>query len=283
MPRFVPHGQAIRPAVPAYRNDAPGFTRNRRPHNVYPFCSRAARAPLPHDARAPARGVSPREHTGEPSASLVILGRMARAGCAQALDRLLGQVEGPVYRYLLSRLRAAPDAEDLARDLCQETLIRAMAAIPRSTFASDGRLLSWALTIARNVLLDHLRQARGRGEVRGDDHWERIESGGPPANEDAPPPRLLEALAAEALAEVPEATAELLRLRLIAGRSWKEVGDALGIAESAAKRRFQRAQAALRRKILARLDALPGNSRNVAAQRLRIAGDACAVRCEQGE
>ncbi|HYJ79045.1 MAG TPA: RNA polymerase sigma factor, partial [Longimicrobiaceae bacterium] len=192
-----------------------------------------------------------------PSGSLVGLGRMAQAGCAHSLDRLLREVEGPVYRYLVGRLRAAPDAEDLARDLCQETLIRAVASIPRSTFASDGRLLAWGLTIARNVLLDHLRQAHGRAEVRGEEHWARTEAGGLLPGEDAPPPRRLETLAAEALAEVPEATAELLRLRLVAGRSWKEVARELGIPESAAKRRFQRAQAALRRKILARMDASP--------------------------
>lgn len=184
------------------------------------------------------------------------------------MDRLLRQVEAPVYRYLVGHLRAAPDAEDLARDLCQETLIRAMAALPRSTFASDGRLISWALTIARNVLLDHLRQARGRGEVRGDDHWARVESGVPLPGENPPPPRLLELLAAEALAEASEATAKMLRLRLVEGRTWKEVAAVLGIAESAAKRRFQRAQAALRRKILARVDALPCDSRSAAARRL---------------
>lgn len=197
---------------------------------------------------------------------------MARVGCARALDRLLRHLEGPVYRYLLARLRAVPDAEDLARDLCQEVLIRAMVAIPRSSFASDGRLLSWGLTIARNVLLDHLRQARGRAEVRGEAHWARAVAGGPLLGEDAPPPRVLEMLAADALAELPEATAELLRLRLVAGRSWKEVADALGIAESAAKRRFQRLQGSLRRVILARLDALPPDTRCAALRRLQPSG-----------
>jgi RNA polymerase sigma factor (sigma-70 family) len=181
-------------------------------------------------------------------------------------------VEGPVYRYLVGRLRAAPDAEDLARDLCQETLIRAAAAIGRSTFASDGRLLSWGLTIARNVLRDHLRQARGRAEVRGEDHWGRAEAVGLLPGEEAPPPRRLETLAAEVLAEVPEATAELLRLRLMGGQTWNEVAQALGTSESAAKRRFQRAQAALRRKILARMDASPSEFRHAAPPPLPVPG-----------
>jgi RNA polymerase sigma-70 factor (ECF subfamily) len=216
--------------------------------------------------------VSARERASDPPGSLATLGRLAQAGCAQALDRLLRRVEGPLYRYLVSRLRAAPDAGDLASDLCQEALIRASASIGRCTFASDARLLAWALTIARNVLLDHLRRARGRAEVRHD--AVREPAAGPPPADEGAPPRLLETLAAEALAEVPEATAELLRLRLVAGRSWREVGDALGIAETAAKRRFQRAQAALRRRILARVEALPADARGAARRRLSPRGGA---------
>ncbi|HET7463538.1 MAG TPA: RNA polymerase sigma factor [Longimicrobium sp.] len=200
--------------------------------------------------------------------SLTDLGQRAREGCARALDLLLRRVERPLYRYLVSRLAAAPDAEDLARDLCQEALIRATGSIGRCSFASDGRLLAWVLTIARNVLLDHLRQARGRAEVRGDAHWQRAVAAGALPDDEATPPYLLETFAAEALAAVPEATAELLRLRLVAGKSWKEVAGALGIAESAAKRRFQRAQAALRRSIVARINALPPEARHAAWMRL---------------
>ncbi|HEX6372884.1 MAG TPA: sigma-70 family RNA polymerase sigma factor [Longimicrobium sp.] len=211
--------------------------------------------------------MSRRQPASDPAGSLADLGRRAQAGSACALDRLMGRLEGPVYRYLVTRLLAAPDAEDLARDLCQEALIRATTSIGRCTFASDGRLVAWMLTIARNVLLDHLREVRGRDEVRGDD-WVRTMAAGLQPGDDAPPPRPLETFAAEALAEVSEGTAELLRLRLMSGSSWKEVADVLGIAESAAKRRFQRAQATLRRQILARVEALPPEARRAALRRL---------------
>jgi RNA polymerase sigma-70 factor (ECF subfamily) len=200
------------------------------------------------------------------------LGRLAREGCTRALDTLLRRVEPPLFRFLVSRVAAAPDAEDLARDLCQEALIRATTSIGRCTFASDGRVLAWVLTIGRNVLLDHLRQAHGRAEVRGEAYWEGTEAAGQLPGEEVAPPRLLETFAAEALRDVPETTAELLRLRLVGGRSWKEVAHALGIAETAAKRRFQRAQAALRRRILARLNALPPEARRAAAHRLLASG-----------
>lgn len=204
----------------------------------------------------------------DPTRSLADLGRLAQEGCARALDALLRRVQPPLYRYLVSRVVAAPDAEDLAHDLCQEALIRATTSIGRCTFASDGRVLAWVLTIGRNVLLDHLRQASGRKEVRGEAYWEFTEAAALLPGDEAAAPRVLETFAAEALGQVPESTAELLRLRLVGGRSWKEVADALGIAESAAKRRFQRAQAALRRQILARVDALPPEARRAIVARL---------------
>jgi RNA polymerase sigma factor (sigma-70 family) len=207
-------------------------------------------------------------------ASLADLGRLAQEGCARSLDTLLRTVEPPLYRYLVRRVLHAPDAEDLARDLCQETLIRAMTSIRRCTFASDGRVLAWVLTIGRNVLLDHLRRASGRAEVRGEAYWEVTEAAGLLPGDEAAAPRLLETFAAEALGQVPETTAELLRLRLGEGRSWKEVANTLGIAESAAKRRFQRAQGALRRQILARVDALPPDARRAVAERLQAPGAA---------
>lgn len=209
-----------------------------------------------------------RESAREAPRSLTDLARLAGAGSAQALDHLLRRVEGPLYRYLAGRLLATPDAEDLARDLCQEALVRAMTSIGRCSFASDGRLMAWVLTIARNVLLDHLREARGRAEVRGDDLWEATASAGPLSGEDSAPPCLLETFITEAVADVPETTAELLRLRAVDGMSWKEVAGALGITETAAKRRYQRAQGALRRRILARVEALPADARGAAVRRL---------------
>lgn len=192
------------------------------------------------------------------------LSRQAQAGSAGALNDLLSALQGPLYRYLLRRLRAAPDAGDLACDLCQDSLIRAAASIRGCTFSSDERLVAWVLTIARNVMLDHLRRAHRRAEVRAEQYWARVAAPGLLPGAEADPPRLLETFAAEVLADVNEVTAELLRLRLVGGRSWKQVADVLGITETAAKRRFQRAQATLRRQILARVDALPSDARRAA-------------------
>ncbi len=213
--------------------------------------------------------------------TLSALVRSARDGEHNALERLLGLIQDPVYRYLVARLRLYQEAEDLARDLAQEALIRIANAIGRCTFDSDSRVLAWVLTVARNVLLDHIRSERSRSErMRFTSDLER--AGGQVAwaewqrqTDDVEPgvaSRILLRVVEEARASLPEATVELLRLRVDMGATWKEVGAALGTTEAGAKRRFQRAQATLRVNIGQRLQALPDGEKAAVEDRVRRFG-----------
>jgi DNA-directed RNA polymerase specialized sigma24 family protein len=177
------------------------------------------------------------------------------------MRRILEQVQAPVFRFLAARVRSYPDADDLAWDLVQETLIRVLRHAGRCTFDSDARVVAWALAVARSVLLDHLRRRRAPvdgGEAAGlldslaVETWVVAERGGGPGT------GVVLRVVDEAWAALPAATAELIRLRVELRATWKEVGGVLGTTESGAKRRFQRACARLRGDILRRLDALPG-------------------------
>lgn len=215
-------------------------------------------------------------HGGAPEGSaLGELGRRASGGDPVALNQLLREVQDTVQRYLASRLSASADADDVAGDLRQEVLIRAAGAVGRCTFESDRAVVGWVLTIARNVLVDHVRAERGRGHVvtRGEleplaqnaalARWQR------PA-EDAAAGALLEEMTAQALCGLPEPTRDLVRLRVQLGLTWKEVGAALGTTESGAKRRFQRSQASLRARFLSLLDALPPIARKTLLRRWKL-------------
>lgn len=205
-------------------------------------------------------------------ATLVGLGRRAREGDGKALDLLLREVQGPVEEYLARRLSARRDARDAAADLRQEVLLRVAAALARGRFDNDRQLLGWVLTIARNVLIDHLRSEQGRcessarrldvlGEAASLARWR---AGTEPAGPDP-----LERLAAEAMRVLPERTRELLLLRVQLAWSWKEVGRALRTSEAGVKRRFQRAQAILRARLLERVGALPPDQRAAVLRRWR--------------
>lgn len=222
---------------------------------------RSRRGPAP-DADVP--DVTP-VGSGGRHAGLACLACGARRGDRRALERLLRELEARVYPWLVARLRPVREPEDLARDLNQEALIRIAGAVARATFHADGEVVSWALMVGRNVLVDHLRAERGRS--RGIDDAEDVERAGSlaaltgwqrPGNGPGPADRLLARVMEETLAGLPAAARELLRLRVHAGATWKEVAGALSTSEAGAKRRFQRLQGALRRDILSRLDRLRG-------------------------
>ncbi len=188
------------------------------------------------------------------------LAQAARGGDLRAVDRLLECLEVRVRRWLAARVSGFREPDDLASDLSQEALIRIATAVVRARFHSDAQVVSWALTIGRSVLVDHLRAHGGRSAPTGDvEHADSraalLRWVGTP-QEAGPAERMLGAVVHEALAPLPDAARELLRLRVHVGASWKEVADALQTTEAGAKRRFQRLQGTLRREILRRLHAL---------------------------
>ncbi|WP_327710085.1 sigma-70 family RNA polymerase sigma factor [Streptomyces sp. NBC_00464] len=88
----------------------------------------------------------------------------ARAGNATAFIDLYTEHRGPVYRYILSRVRDSY----LAEDLTSETFLRAYRRI--DSFAWQGTDIgAWLVTIARNIVVDHVRLKARRPEVTTDD------------------------------------------------------------------------------------------------------------------
>jgi RNA polymerase sigma-70 factor (ECF subfamily) len=182
---------------------------------------------------------------------LAELGRRARRGDTDALNQLLNALQGHVQRYLSRRLATTPDGEDQARDLGQEVLVRTAAALARCRFEDDRRLMAWVLTVARRILIDHVRARRARHEVVPRQELDELAARASLASwQNAPaaagPCAPVAEAVAQAVASMPDATRELLRLRVHMGCTWKEVAAALDTTEAGAKRRFQRAQATLR-------------------------------------
>jgi RNA polymerase sigma-70 factor, ECF subfamily len=82
-----------------------------------------------------------RTRTDAPDALLV----RARVGDAEAICALLTPHEPLLYRLCLALLGNPADAEDAA----QETLLRAVRALPK--FRGEAQLSTWLVRIARNV------------------------------------------------------------------------------------------------------------------------------------
>jgi RNA polymerase sigma-70 factor (ECF subfamily) len=84
----------------------------------------------------------------------------AQDGDGEAFGELYDRYVDVVYRFIYFRV----NDRGLAEDFTSETFLRALRRI--STISYQGRDIgAWFITIARNIVLDHLKSARHRLEV----------------------------------------------------------------------------------------------------------------------
>ncbi|MBN1825024.1 MAG: sigma-70 family RNA polymerase sigma factor [Candidatus Eisenbacteria bacterium] len=141
----------------------------------------------------------------------------------------------PVWAYLAG---AAGD-EETARDLTQETFLRAFRGWER--FRGESDPFTWFYAIARNVLRRHWRKERlrrGAAFLMG-----RRRIGAPAAHEEED-----RALRRE-LERVPQPYREALLLHYYADRSVREMARDLGVAEGTIKSRLARGREILKRRV----------------------------------
>jgi RNA polymerase sigma-70 factor (ECF subfamily) len=95
-----------------------------------------------------------------PTVDVWALVRRAQDGDAEAFGRLYDHYVPMVYRYVLHRVGDRAQAEDFT----SETFVRALRRIDSLSF--QGRDVgAWLVTIARNIVLDHVKSSRFRLEV----------------------------------------------------------------------------------------------------------------------
>jgi RNA polymerase sigma-70 factor (ECF subfamily) len=156
----------------------------------------------------------------------------AQHGDARAFGELYDRYVDMVYRYVLFRVGDRP----LAEDLTSETFLRALRRI--STVSYQGRDVgAWFVTIARNLVLDHVKSSRYRLEVTTSDvadtpSWSTGVASGPEQ----------EVVASDTNAELMRCVAKLNRdqqecivLRFLQGLSVAETAAHMGRNEGAIK------------------------------------------------
>lgn len=168
------------------------------------------------------------------------------AGDRSAFDLLVGRwerkIHGAVYRVLGS--------EDEARDLTQETFLRAFRGL--RAFKREARFSSWLYQIAINLCRDRIRRRRGRRLVSLD---ELDEAGSGPLSPS--PPSALDLVEARdtcravaaAIADLPVEQREVIVLKEYQGLTFPEIAEALDVPVSTIKTRLYRGLGQLRERL----------------------------------
>jgi RNA polymerase sigma-70 factor (ECF subfamily) len=154
--------------------------------------------------------------------------QLAQAGDGEAFGQLYDRYFDMVYRFIYYRV----NDRALAEDFTSETFLRALRRI--STISYQGRDIgAWFVTIARNIVLDHVKSARNRLEVTTADTIEGEERA--QSTEAA----VLEVLTSErlmqAVRQLGDEQRECVMLRFIQGLSVAETAQIMGKNDGAIK------------------------------------------------
>jgi RNA polymerase sigma-70 factor (ECF subfamily) len=183
---------------------------------------------------------SPASSERDRELDLVTLNR-AQAGDQTAQAALIERYQRPVFALLSRMVGADPE---LVEDLAQETFLRVLGALAGFDPRGEARLVTWILTIAGHLAIDHLRSAGSRGDVS-------VAAGGLPAvlprpDQDAQRRDLAVALSA-AVDELGPRFRAAFVLREVQGLSYEEIATVLDIHVGTVKSRLSRARWALKR------------------------------------
>ena len=176
----------------------------------------------------------------------------ARRHDPAAFEALVRRHQGPLYNFCLRMLGQADDAADVA----QETFVQLYSHLDRL----DERepLAPWLFRVARNRCIDVIRRRRTVPLGLPDDMGESTLIG--ELADDDPLPEVvveradLQRVLSNAIAQLPPAYAEVVALRYAGDRSFAEIAIILDCDEGAARVRFHRAKALLRRHLRAGSD-----------------------------
>lgn len=148
----------------------------------------------------------------------------------EALKELVAQFAGPIRRYLTGMLRSPADGEELA----QETLLRFLGAL--SSFRGDSSVKTYLFRIAHNLALNHIASAASQhetslGEVPVDRPSQESPQREAQMSEES-------GLLLKAVALLPPQQRSVVILRTWHDLSFKEIAQALSLAEGTAKAHY---------------------------------------------
>jgi len=166
-------------------------------------------------------------------------------GDAESFNQLILRWERPIYALAYRVIGREEDA----RDVCQETFLRAFRALPG--FKGQAKFSSWLYRIALNLCRDWIRRQRRAPVMQmpeGIDPGELAAERGPVESiEELVSRRELSAVVEEAMALLPEEQRTAIILKEYHGMTFQEIADMQGCPLSTVKTRLYQGLAVLRR------------------------------------
>jgi RNA polymerase sigma-70 factor (ECF subfamily) len=171
----------------------------------------------------------------------------SRGGDAESFNQLVVRWERPIYALAYRVIGREEDA----RDVCQETFLRAFRAL--GGFKGQAKFSSWLYRIALNLCRDWIRRQRRTPVAEAPEGVDLLDL----AAEQAPSESVEELVArrelgravAKAMAALPEDQRTAIILKEYHGLTFQEIADLLGCPLSTVKTRLYQGLTVLRRQL----------------------------------
>src|SRR5690554_7652860 len=76
-------------------------------------------------------------------------------GQEKAFEVLMNRHKNKIYNYIYMKIRD----QALSQDIFQESFIKVINTLKKSTYNEEGKFLPWAMRIAHNLMIDHFRKS----------------------------------------------------------------------------------------------------------------------------
>lgn len=149
----------------------------------------------------------------------------------QSFDELYRENLRPLFQYLFSRVQDI----HLAEDLSSQAFISAFESLDR--LKSPDKFKSWLFTIARNKANDHFRKLKRQPTLELDEDLATLRLLDQSDNNRKQDQRVL---LQQLFARLKPAEQELLRLKLVAGLTFKDIATLLKSNENNVKKSYYR-------------------------------------------
>src|SRR4026209_1099553 len=171
----------------------------------------------------------------------------SQGGDLDSFNQLIRRWERPIYALAYRTI----GREDEARDVCQETFLRAFRALPG--FKGEAKFSSWLYRIALNLCRDWIRRQRRAPVVQMPEGVEpselAAERGTVESIEELVGRRQLSAGVEEAMTLVPEEQRTAIILKEYHGMTFQEIADMQRCPLSTVKTRLYQGLSLLRRRL----------------------------------
>lgn len=168
-------------------------------------------------------------------------------GDADSFNELVLRWERPIYALAYRTIGREEDA----RDVCQETFLRAFRALPG--FRGQAKFSSWLYRIALNLCRDFVRRERRSPVVQAPEELDLAElaaARGPSESIEALVARRdLSRTVEQAMALLPEEQRTAIVLKEYHGLTFQEIADLVGCPLSTVKTRLYQGLSVLRREL----------------------------------